>query len=479
MPILDEIEQWFAQRPNWQRKAYAALRGGRQLDDTFAAELSELCVKEAAKKALKSPLFLVLRWKPKARVMFGFWRWLTCAISIGLQPLEKLVIEPLGVTCVYGDNGAGKTGYGRILRQVCQARGPSAVLRGNVFETAHGTPSAEVAYTVNDGPEARLRISGSAIPASPLRHFSIFDSGAASALVEQETDTAFRPFGLDLLDRFIATCDAVSGKLGIEIQKSAVPALRVEDFPDTTAAGKFVRQLHTPAGRKSLAIHVVALAENEEARKKSLGELVAQSKANDPRKLAQGATVKATRLQGFAERLERIALILTPERLAQFTALRVEAKKTADAAEVARTKAFSNEQLDGVGSDLWKRLWTAARNYAPFAQPDIPFAVADPQARCVLCAQPLDENAAKRMMTLEEFVRGTLETEAGTAQKRITAALDELDALRFHQPDDSTLLLELRGEDEAGAAQCKGSYKTPEKWPLTFERTLKLANRRL
>lgn len=59
-------------------------------------------------------------------------------------------------------------------------------------------------------------------------------------------------------------------------------------------------------------------------------------------------------------------------------------------------------------------------------------------------------------MTLEEFVRGTLETEAGTAQKRITAALDELDALRFHQPDDSTLLLELRGEDEAGAAQCKG-----------------------
>lgn len=184
-----------------------------------------------------------------------------------LAAAQKLVIEPLGVTCVYGDNGAGKTGYGRILRQVCQARGPSAVLRGNVFETAHGTPSAEVAYTVNDGPEARLRISGSAIPASPLRHFSIFDSGAASALVEQETDTAFRPFGLDLLDRFIATCDAVSGKLGIEIQKSAVPALRVEDFPDTTAAGKFVRQLHTPAGRKSLAIHVVALAENEEARK--------------------------------------------------------------------------------------------------------------------------------------------------------------------------------------------------------------------
>ena len=40
-----------------------------------------------------------------------------------------------GLTIVYGDNGAGKTGYIRILKQACRARGQEEIL-GNVVSGA-------------------------------------------------------------------------------------------------------------------------------------------------------------------------------------------------------------------------------------------------------------------------------------------------------------------------------------------------------
>ena len=40
-----------------------------------------------------------------------------------------------GLTVVYGDNGAGKTGYIRILKQACRARGREQIL-GNATMVA-------------------------------------------------------------------------------------------------------------------------------------------------------------------------------------------------------------------------------------------------------------------------------------------------------------------------------------------------------
>jgi hypothetical protein len=46
-----------------------------------------------------------------------------------------------GLTIVYGDNGAGKTGYIRILKQACRARGRELIL-GNVYrKPCHPAPS--------------------------------------------------------------------------------------------------------------------------------------------------------------------------------------------------------------------------------------------------------------------------------------------------------------------------------------------------
>src|ERR1700723_558323 len=60
-----------------------------------------------------------------------------------------------GLTVVYGDNGAGKTGYIRILKNACRARGPEKIL-GNVVSGATPlSPVIAIKYKVGAETEPR------------------------------------------------------------------------------------------------------------------------------------------------------------------------------------------------------------------------------------------------------------------------------------------------------------------------------------
>jgi cell pole-organizing protein PopZ len=262
-----------------------------------------------------------------------------------------------------------------------------------------------------------------------------------------------------LLDRFSGLCDEVRARLDAEFQRLSTPAIRAEDFPDTTSAGLFLRQLPTSDGRKRLDLVLAPLTADESQRRHDLETLLIQAKANDPKKLALAANHKSGRYQSLADRLARIAAALSREKLTRFAAVCADSKKANEAAEVARTKAFTNETLDGVGTDVWKRLWLAARGYAPIAQPDRPFADGSPDARCVLCAQSLTEESARRLATLEAFVKGELQSQAENLRNQATQMLDAVNALPFQQPGDDALLLELEADDVNLAQRCRDFVK--------------------
>ena len=55
---------------------------------------------------------------------------------------------------------------------------------------------------------------------------------------------------------------------------------------------------------------------------------------------------------------------LSDEALAGLSALKSAAVEARKAAEVAAGELFSDEPLPGVGSDTWRALWKAARDYS-------------------------------------------------------------------------------------------------------------------
>lgn len=454
MAILDEIEGYFSDQSQWQRYGYAALRSGRQVDSQLIEEVAGICITEAAKRADSVPLSsgtVVSEVEDSTVLLLGIENVqnINC-----LAPDQKLSFAAQGLTVVYGDNGAGKTGYGRIVRQVCQARGAAPTLRANVFADVAAEGSAEIVYSLN-GTEQRVTVSSGRSDSSPMRLFSIFDSAAANILVNEQNATAFRPFGLDLLDSFTSLADGVKRFIEDALSKQSLSFVVYSDFPETTKAGKILRGLSAAKGRENLDLKLVPLNDTEEARRKEVALLLAQAKSNDPVKLAQAINARATRYDQFIARLNRIATYFSSATLARFSELRAETIGTESAAEIARTKAFTDEPLKEIGGAVWRQLWEAARTYSTVAESGHTIVEATKDDFCVLCAQPLSASAAKRLQTLEEFVKGELQAKADKLRKKLDTALAEYNGLPLQFQGDDLIIEELAAENVEAAGEVK------------------------
>jgi hypothetical protein len=85
---------------------------------------------------------------------------------------------------------------------------------------------------------------------------------------------------------------------------------------------------------------------------------------------------------------------LSADRLTAIEKLKDNALTKRSAANLAAETSFDDEPLSGVGSETWRTLWRAARDYAvsvPGHEHEFPEVGDD--ARCALCQQPLSLNS--------------------------------------------------------------------------------------
>jgi ABC-type histidine transport system ATPase subunit len=84
-------------------------------------------------------------------------------------------------------------------------------------------------------------------------------------------------------------------------------------------------------------------------------------------------------------------------------------------------------KLDGIGSETWRQLWSAARDYSiTSAYKDKIFPNTEEKARCVLCHQELNEEAKDRLVNFEAFVQDKLEKEAEKAEEEFEEIITNL-----------------------------------------------------
>lgn len=103
-----------------------------------------------------------------------------------------------GLTVVYGNNAAGKSGYIRIFESACRARGTEDIL-GNVLSgTAPLSPIVSIKYTVGDGP---IQAWSGGEDKEFIGRVIVFDRYSEAVYTTEKTDVAFRQFGLGLFDK--------------------------------------------------------------------------------------------------------------------------------------------------------------------------------------------------------------------------------------------------------------------------------------
>lgn len=409
----DDFEIWLNTRPKWlQTAARLMIDSKRRPNDAETDELVRLCKLEA--KGVTDPGFLTVvpgtlseaANKPMLRIdeileVHGL-----NAIKAG----AKLPMGSSNLTVVYGQNGTGKSGYARLLKQICGSRSKDEI-RSNVFDPTPTECRAQFKISV-DGKEDLVHWDVPSGPHVALRHAQVFDTKSAQLYMGQ-TEACYEPSRMKFVSALIATADSV--RLKLEAEKEALTkALPV--IPEKlkgTAEAKWLIGLKSTTSPATIDKECLYSEALDRERIDSEGLLAEKDIAGRLQAIGKEKTALASIEKTMKSLLDGLSEEAALE-LSQLKKNAVQARKTS---EEAATAVFGKAELEGVGSTTWQQMWEQARAYSiAMAYPQEAFPNTSADARCVLCHQQLDAAAKTRMAEFEGFVTHGLETAAKAAE---------------------------------------------------------------
>ncbi|MBU2956788.1 AAA family ATPase [Paracoccus sp. 1_MG-2023] len=451
---LRSILDWSKERPAWQRDALRRLLQNGELTDADIATLADLC------KDKSNPSYPLREEHISAQK--------TGAPTVALKSIrnvqnvnalaekQTLSFIPKGITIIYGDNGAGKSGYVRLLKRSCRARnarGKEETLLPNIYEQAKGPQFAELEYQAGAQTQKATWKSGQPVDAL-FSEISVFDSRTANVHVEETNDLAYTPFPMKVLERLVAACKSVKETIDGEIAVIKAQTPRSVSDPScspNTAVGQMMAMLGKDT--KPEAVETLAALSDEEAAR--LAELTSDF-AHDPKATARRLRAQKTRLETIRTRLHTLKAAASTESAGQLATLSSDLRAKTEAARLASAALFKNEPLEGVGSETWRTLWEAARAYSTAdAYPETAFPVTGEEARCVLCQQELSEQAGSRLHRFEAFVQDRTQQDEEAARRALSAFVETLRKAwlsRRTRLEDRRFLAEEFGNQEVAAA---------------------------
>lgn len=460
---LADILAWSEGRPLWQRDALRRLTETEELSDEAIEALTNLC-KDPTRPA--EPLSADYIRAPDAGMPPIRLQTLRDVQNINaLAEGQRLNFLPDGVTIVYGDNGSGKSGYVRILKRACRARGPDEQILKNIYTAPAGPQQAEIDFTAGTQAQSERWLDGQ--PFTPLLSaVSVFDSRTANVHVDETNDVAYTPFPMKLLERLVQACRAVKSKLDAEINtiEAQTPnVLKEPDCADDTAVGRLLASLSNTTTAEQVEA-LATLLEDETARLATLTADLAQ----DPRATAQRLQAERRRLDSLIERLQALADAVSDESVIGLLELWRDARAREEAARLAARELFTGEPLPAVGGDTWRTLWEAARAYSTeAAYPEQPFPVTGDEAHCLLCQQPLSPEAADRLRRFEAYVQDRTQQDAVEARQAFDKRQSELKVSAIPMTEIRQAMALLRDElGQPGLADSVRDFAVKAGWRL-------------
>lgn len=434
---LHEILSWSSNRPEWQRDALRRIVEKGGVDDADIVELERISRAKIKADAVKpAPMAFVplsathLPPAPGAAQSVSL-------LSIGdLQNVNRLLpgaVLPFGdgtgLTVVYGENGAGKSSYARVIKKACRARGAPPNIMPNAFVQAATTKPASAVITFRlGGADTSVSWTNGVVADSRLANVFVFDSFSADHYVSTDSAAAFTPHGLDVLPTLSKVCDVLAERLKADVahwQKEIISAGANWKYDPNTDVGKFLQKLSSTTA--DAQIYAIAGIDNKQTQQ--LHDLREALKA-DPLQKAKETRAAITRLESFIKKIATAAVDLAAKKAEQIKKQLEDAKTTESAAKTFAAGQFDSFFLTGTGSDLWRSLWDAACEYSKAeAYPDVVFPVVTDGANCVLCQQELDGNAINRLSRFDAFCKDTSQHLSANAEKLLTASANRLNLL--------------------------------------------------
>lgn len=344
------------------------------------------------------------------------------------------------LTVIYGTNGSGKSGYVRLLKQVFYSKSPETIL-SNVYNENEPKPiNAKFTFKSNND---EISLTFSDKDKSEFKQFAVFDGKSVLKHLENKNEFEFRPTGLNFFADYIEAIKRVEEKLNADIQKKQLgnTATDLADLFDNDSEIKvFVQNLNAETTSDDLQKYI-PFSDEDKARKESLqkqyDELLLASKGKE-KEIKKLENLKILLSQN-KEAIEKLNLAFAAETITKLQATITDCISKELAAKQEGVENFKTDLIQGIGSDEWKNFILSADKFAKMQKNGQSVYPTDSD-HCLLCHQPLSDDAQKLISSYWVFIKSVAEQNAKQAQEKLEKVRRYYEGLNFDLfPQNNTL----------------------------------------
>jgi len=419
------IFNWSLKLPDWQRGLMRKLCDG-PLDEAGRAEVLAVLCGESGAEALPP---LELTNLPADETEHGRveLREIRDLRNVNRLAEDQALRFGPGLNIVYGENGAGKSGYGRLCRRVCRSAEPGEVLH-DVFDPgkAEAPQTAEFVLAV-DGEERLVEVDLNEEAPRILSAMTAFDASCAEFCITKSNTIEHTPRPLRLLKEMAEAQDGLAEELAqrIEERREALPPLPELEGGEATA---LLARVEAGEASRDEVERFARLSGAERSELRELEKAEATIAADQSRALERAARKRAEAVKRLAAELQDAWDRLDDEALAEIAELRARLSRASAAVDQLAAEAFADQPRPGTGGEAWRQMWEAARRFVEAGEGRFPDEGGD--ATCPLCQQGLGGAAHERMHRFEAFVSGELREQVRLVDTALTERLEGLPDLQ-------------------------------------------------
>lgn len=444
--VINPIISWAAERPLWEKYIWkVCLEAGGLAPEHLDAAYNYLLI-ESGVVASEEPLpeiSLDGLVPPDSNILLPIRiKSLSSVKNVNALDESQEITFHENLTLIYGGNGTGKSGYGRLFSKACFSRANKIILPNLTKDEAQG--HAQATFTFHDGTPHTFVNNG--VPIESLKRFSVFDSDCVPIYIDGANSLQFTPGQLTVFDKVNQYVHEIEVRFNDEkaSKKIANPVPLIFQSEPTSPVSSFLSRISHLTGSEEIDANI-GLKEEINAKLQELQKEKDELVKLDHSKKKKEIIEYTQYLNNFRTRIDGYLENFSGNRIQELNGIVKDVLEKKQLVSQLGFSKFDTGVLKTVGSEKWKALLIAAQELSEAEKN-----AGSNLDKCILCHQDLHESENTLFSEYWKFLASTAESDFKLAASKLQTEVKSLEILKTKLPvvnDESLPIKTLNNED--------------------------------
>lgn len=442
-----QFGKWLIEQPYWLQDAAWRIYSGKEIDDAQIKLYAEMCVAQAKGETpsynhLNSNEIFQQKGSRKVSV-------LSISDVCGVNALADNVgldFAENGVTVVYGLNGAGKSGFMRVFKELsgCPYREP---IQPNVFKRNGAKPPSCKVVVTQDGARVEKTYDLSAKQEnSVLAVCDVFDTRISNQYISSTNNVSYQPFVFTVLSELAKIADRIGGHISSLVSTIPNVSVTIPAELETSPSLQWLRRIDKDT---VVPNELLVWDDGKETEYLEIPKLLNSESVKQQQKIV-AANIRSVSpilddIRAAVHSYDKDRFVLCYQKM-------MDAKSRFDAAQALFSSEAHKQDQISINSSDWKTLWSMARKYyEEFIYPENGVHFADNGSLCPICHQEIRGNVYQRVNSVDQYINGSCSNDYQASQKAFAQLYSSVTDRRITAAFAKNTLSDIINKDELNA----------------------------